>query len=196
MRKRLSGLLAALFICGVLTVSAQTSLSGRTYHNANIMADELNNATKDLDKKMAEARAKAIAQGEKKKGRKLTAEETAKLDKELEENMAKIQAIKKGMKIAITVEFKDDKNAVNKADIKVSDEVLKAAGIGWLKRKAMKAALAVAPKSEKCTYVVKGNMIIMTDRDNEKDTLTLSQDGKYITGKMDKKTAFKLSRTK
>jgi hypothetical protein len=40
-------------------------------------------------------------------------------------------------------------------------------------------------------------MIIMTDQDNDKDTLNLSQDGKYITGKLDKKDRpFKLIRTK
>ena len=38
------------------------------------------------------------------------------------------------------MEFKDKKNMVLKADIKVSDEAMKATGIGWLKRKAMKAA--------------------------------------------------------
>jgi hypothetical protein len=62
----------------------------------------------------------------------------------------------------------------------------------------MKAALAVMPKSHKGTYVVKGNMIIMTDKeDNDKDTMNISQDGKYITGKLDKKDRpFKLTRTK
>ena len=80
---------------------------------------------------------------------------------------------------------------------KISDEALKAAGYGWLKRKAMKTALAVVPKSHKGTYVVKGNMIIMTDTDNDKDTLNISQDGKYIKGKLDKKDKpFKLLRIK
>ena len=41
-------------------------------------------------------------------------------------------------------------------------------------------------------------MIIMTDKeDNDKDTMNISQDGKYITGKLDKKDRpFKLTRTK
>ena len=151
----------------------------------------------ELDKKVAEARTKGIAEAEKKKGRKLTDEEIAKLDAEIKKKMAELEAMKKGMKLAITIEFKDDKNLVMKQDTKISDEALKAAGYGWLKRKAMKAALAVVPKSHKGTYVVKGNMIIMTDTDNDKDTLNISQDGKYITGKLDKKDRpFKLLRIK
>ena len=52
MKRRLFGLLTALWMLGVLTISAQTSLAGRTYHHPNIMADMMNDATKDLDKKM------------------------------------------------------------------------------------------------------------------------------------------------
>ena len=79
---------------------------------------------------------------------------------------------------------------------RVCDEAMKAAGLGWLQRKAMKAALAVAPSSEKGTYVVKGQQVIMTDSNGEKDTLMLSQDGQYLSGKMDKDTPFKLKRKK
>ena len=197
MKRQFLTLLAMLLLGGLLTASAQTNMAGRTYHNPNIIADMMNDATKDLDKKVAEARTKGIAEAEKKKGRKLTGEEIAKLDAEIKKKMAELEAMKKGMKLAITIEFKDDKNLVMKQDTKISDEALKAAGYGWLKRKAMKAALAVVPKSHKGTYVVKGNMIIMTDTDNDKDTLNISQDGKYITGKLDKKDRpFKLIRTK
>ena len=197
MKRVFLGLLVALLVTASMTVSAQTGLAGRTYHNPNIIADMMNDATKDLDKKVAEARTKGIAEAEKKKGRKLTDEEIAKLDAEIKKKMAELEAMKKGMKLAITIEFKDDKNLVMKQDTKISDEALKAAGYGWLKRKAMKAALAVVPKSHKGTYVVKGNMIIMTDTDNDKDTLNISQDGKYITGKLDKKDRpFKLLRIK
>ena len=196
MKRRLFGLLTALWMLGVLTISAQTSLAGRTYHHPNIMADMMNEATKDLDKKVAEARTKAIAEGEKKKGRKLTAEELAKLDAEIKKKMDMMEAVKKGMKMAVTVEFKDQKKVVMKQDTKISDDALKAAGIGWFKRKALKVALAVAPSSEKATYIVKDSMVIMTDKDNEKDTLFLSQDGKYLKGRMDKKMTFKLTRIK
>ena len=196
MKRRLLVLFSALFINSMMVVNAQTSLAGRTYHHPNIMADELNNAAKDLDKNAAEARKKAIAEGEKKKGRKLSADELAKIDKDIKEKKAQFAAIRKGMKTAITIEFIDDKKIVVKPDIKISDDALKAAGIGWLKRKAMKAALAVAPSSEKGTYIVKGNMVIMTDSSNEKDTMTISNDGKYLMGKFDEKTPFKLTRTK
>lgn len=37
---------------------------------------------------------------------------------------------------------------------------------------------------------------IMTDKDNEKDTLYVSRDGKYLKGRMDKKMSFKLTRIK
>ncbi len=196
MKKRVLVFFSALFISSLLVTNAQTSLAGRSYHHPNIMADAMKDATKDLDKKIAEAKKKAIAVGEKKKGRKLTAEETAKIDKVLKEKVEEVNAIKKGMKTAITIEFIDDKKIVLKPDIKINDDALKAAGMGWLKRKALKAALALAPKSEKGTYIVKGDMIIMTDSNNEKDTMTISKDGKFLYGKFDEKTPFKLTRTK
>lgn len=198
MKRQFLTLLAMLLLSGLLTANAQTNMAGRTYHNPNIIADMMNDVTKDLDKKVAEARTKGIAEAEKKKGRKLTDEEIAKLDAEIKKKTAELEVVKKGMKLAITIEFKDDKNLVMKQDTKISDEALKMAGYGWVKRKAMKAALAVMPKSHKGTYVVKGNMIIMTDKeDNDKDTMNISQDGKYITGKLDKKDRpFKLTRTK
>ena len=197
MKRQFLTLLAMLLLSGLLTANAQTNMAGRTYHNANIFGDMIQEAAKDINKEIPKLKKEALAEFEKKKGRKMTAEEEAKLDAEIKKKMAELEAMKKGMKLAITIEFKDDKNLVMKQDTKISDEALKAAGYGWLKRKAMKTALAVVPKSHKGTYVVKGNMIIMTDTDNDKDTLNLSQDGKYITGKLDKKDRpFKLIRTK
>lgn len=196
MKRRLLLFLSVLFVSSFFVVNAQTSLAGHRYHHPNIMVDAMNDATKDMDKKVAEAKKKAISEGEKKKGRKLTADEIAKIDKELKERVEQINAMKKGMKTALTIEFVDNKNLVIRPDIKIDDAALKAAGMGWLKRKALKAALALAPKSEKGTYIVKGNMVIMTDSNNEKDTMTISQDGKYLTGKFDAKTPFKLTRTK
>jgi len=196
MKRRFFGLLMALWTVGLLSVSAQTSLAGRTYHHPNVLAGMMNEATKDVDKKVAEARGKFIAKAEKKKGRKLTDEEVAKLDAEIKKKLADMEIMKKGMKMAITVEFKDDKNVVLKQDTKVSDAALKAAGYGWLKRKAMKAALAVAPSSQKGTYIVKDNMVIMADKDNEKDTMFISQDGKVLTIKEEKGKIFKLTRIK
>ena len=188
------GLVALLLIGCTTTIWGQTNLAGRTYYHANIMADELNKAMKDLNKD--DARKKAIAKEETKKGRKLTAAETAEVDKKVEKALAAANALKKGMKTAVTVEFKDEKKMVLKADIKISDEALKAAGMNWLKHKAMKAAIAVAPSSQKGTYVVKGQQVIMTDSDGERDTMMLSQDGQYLSGKLNAKASFKLKRTK
>lgn len=49
-------LLTALLVFSTVGVNAQTGLAGRTYYNANIMAETMNNPTQDMDKKMAERR--------------------------------------------------------------------------------------------------------------------------------------------
>ena len=187
-------ILVVVAMMTMMTVNAQ-SLAGRTYHNANILAGELNKKLKEVDQKIPEIKAKKYAEFEKKNGHKPTATEKTKLDKEVNDAVAQAKALAKGMTTAITVDFKTDKNAVMKADMKVSDDAMKAAGIGWLKRKAMKAALAVAPSSSKATYVVKGDLVILDDGE-EKDTLRLSSDGKYLYGKFEKDINFKLTRTK
>ena len=43
-------------------------------------------------------------------------------------------------------------------------------------------------------YSVKDNLIICGDG-SDRDTLTISSDGKFLYGKMDEKTKFKLTRT-
>jgi len=196
MKRRLLGLTAVLLIGCTTTVWGQTNLAGRTYHHPNIMADKLNEAMKDLNADKEEIRQKAIAKEEKKKGRKLTDAEQAEVDKDVEKALVTANAIKKGMKTAVTIEFKDEEKMLVKADMKISDDAMKAAGIGWLKRKAIKAALAIVPSSQKGTYVVKGQQIIMTDDEGERDTMLLSQDGQYVSGKLDAKTPFKLKRIK
>jgi len=183
-----------LVICGT-RVMAQANLAGRTYYNANIMAEEMNKLTKDADKEMAKAKAEAIAKFEKEKGRKPNEAEMAEIDKKMEEARQMLEAIRNGMSTKITLEFRTEKDAVMRADMKISDEALKAAGVGWAKRKMMKAALAMAPSTMKATYTMKGNLVIMTE-DGEQDTLRLSDDGKYLYGKFDKTTNFKLTRTK
>ena len=184
----------AVLVCNT-SMLAQTNLAGRVYYNANILADEMNKMTHDVEQDVAKGRAKIYAKFEQKKGRKPTEAEKAKLEAELQKALATARAIKKGMTTKITVEFKNDKEVVMDADVKISDEAMKLAGISWIKRKAFKAALAMAPSKNKCTYVVNGNQIIFDDG-SEKDTLRLSDDGKYLYGKFDKKTNFKLIRTK
>ena len=186
---------AVLMIAFTLPTMAQTNLVGRVYKNDNIMKKELDEATKDLDKKLATAKAEAIAKAEKKKGSKLNAAEKAELDKRIKEAQEQLLAIKKGMKTSIIVTFKTAEKVVMSVDMSLSDDAMKAAGIGWLKRKAMKAAMAVVPSSQKMSYVVKGDLIICSDG-KEKDTLRLSKDGQQIFGKIDEKTPFTLKRTK
>lgn len=187
-------MLVVVAMMTMMTVNAQ-SLTGRTYYNANILAGEMDKKIKEVEQKIPQIKAEGYAKFEKKNGRQPTAAEKAKLEKEVNEAVAQAKALAKGMTTAITVEFKTAKDAVMKADIKISEDALKAAGIGWLKRKALKAALAVAPSSDKVTYVVKGDLIIVDDGE-EKDTLRLSSDGRYLYGKFEKDVNFKLTRTR
>lgn len=181
----------ALLLLAAVGAQAQTSLVGRVYHHPNILADTMKELTADANKDMKKDVDKAIKKAEEQKGRKLTAEELAELNKKVEEAQKMLKALKEGMKTAVTITFKDEKTMVMKADMKIDDEVMKKAGIPWAKRKMMKVAMAVAP-SEKASYERKGNLIIVKD-DNEVDTLRLSDDGKYLSGKMDKDTPFRLT---
>lgn len=184
----------ALLLLAAVGAQAQTSLVGRVYHHPNILTDELNKLTTEANKDMKKDVDKAIKKAEEKKGRKLTTEELAEINKEVEEAQKMLKALKEGMKTAVTITFKDEKTMVMKADMKIDDEVMKKAGIPWAKRKMMKVAMAVAP-SEKASYERKGNLIIVKD-DKEVDTLRLSDDGKYLSGKMDKDTPFRLTLVK
>ena len=176
------------------SVFAQKDLTGREYYNPNILAAEMNDLVKDADAQLAKTRAEAIAKGEKKLGRKLNQQELAVIDKKIKEGQEMMKAMKKGMKTAVTVTFKSDKELVMKADMKMDEDVMKAAGIGWAKRKLLKAAMAVMP-AQKGKYVVKGNTIYIDEGGNDRDTLYLSNDGKQLYGKMDNKK-FTLNRTK
>ena len=174
------------------SASAQTSLNGRVYHHPNIMEKVME---ADLDKEIAEARAKAIAKKEKEKGRKLTQKETAELDKAIAEAKKQAEAAKKALTVAITIEFTSATDVVRKQNTKVDDDALKNMGVGWIKRKALKASLALAPDSHKAKYEVKGNKVIVIDG-KERDTLMLSNDGKTLSGLFDKNTKYTLKRTK
>ena len=175
---------------------AQTSLVGREYHNANIFSGKF----RDFDKMVEKTRTEAIAKAEKEKGRKLNADEMKKLDEQMKEARARMKIMKEGTVLAMTITFKDAKKASVKARMKVSDEVLKEAGYGWVKRKAMKAAMAIMP-AQTATYTVKGNLVILRDEDNETDTLRLSADGKHLNGffggkDKDNSLSYSLTRTK
>ena len=193
--------MVAVAMMTAINALAQTSLAGRTYYNANILAGEFDKMMAEMDQKLDSLRIRAYAKDKEKKGRELTAEEKAEVEKKVQEAQAMMIAIKKGMKTAVTVDFKTENKAVMKMDMSISDDALKAAGVGWLKRKALKAALALAPSTEKATYEVKGNLVIMKDSDGELDTLHLSPDGKKLSGIMEeggmgkKPTKFTLTRT-
>lgn len=190
MKKRV--IIGTLFLLLVVGAKAQTNLAGRVYANPNILAGVLDEAVKKVN--IEEAKAEAIAKAEKDKGRQLTDKEKAELDKQTEEAMQMIEAMKEGMVTAISVEFKSETEVVSRTKMKIDEEVLKKAGVSWLKRKALKAAIAMAPESEKGTYIVKDNLIII-DPDDKPDTLRLSSDGRQIFGKMDDKTNFTLTLT-
>ena len=187
MKKNLiMGVLAAgLMLCGSLNSSAQTSLVGRVYQNPNIMDGIMNSALKEVNTKSDSVRKEAIAKKEKELGRKMKAEELAELDKELKDAMEKAKVASKAVKTAITFTFQDETNAVMNMKMSIDEEALKLIGVSWAKRKAMKAALAIAPENQKCTYVREGNMIITSD-DKDKDTLMLSDDGTKLYGAMEK----------
>ena len=185
-------IIGVLFLLLVVGAKAQTNLTGRVYANPNILAGVLDEAVKKVN--IEEAKAEAIAKAEKDKGRQLTDKEKAELDKQTEEAMQMIEAMKEGMVTAISVEFKSETEVVSRTKMKIDEEVLKKAGISWLKRKALKAAIAMAPESEKGTYIVKDDLIII-DPDDKPDTLRLSSDGRQIFGKMDDKTNFTLTLT-
>lgn len=187
-------LLVAVVVMTALEVQAQ-SLAGRKYYNANIIASLMDEAMENMEQKLDSAKHAALVKAEQKKGRQLTAAEKAEVEEKAKEAQQMMIAVRKGMSTAITVEFTTEKNATMKVKMKVSDDVLKAAGIPWLKRKAMKAALAVAPSTMKATYEVKGNLVILND-DGELDTLRLSADRKQLHGTFDKKTPFTLTLTK
>ena len=172
---------------------AQTSLVGRVYYHPNIMADEMKNMQNEVDSKLDETIKEEMAKAEKKKGRPLTAEEKTEVKKKVEEARKVAEALMKSTKTAITVTFKTENELSMQMKMQVDDEALKNAGISWAKRKALKAAIALLPSSQKMKYSVKDNLIICSDG-SDKDTLTISADGKFLYGKMNEKTKFKLTR--
>ena len=177
-----------------VNILAQTNLSGRVYYHANIMEEEMKELTKGLDKDLKEAKAKAIEKAEKEKGKKLTEAELAEIERKVDEAQKMAQALKRGMKTSVTVTFKDEQHVVVDMGMKIDDNALKAAGLSWAKRKMIKLATKVMP-SQKGTYTVDGNQVFIDDGE-ELDTMRLSDDGKYLYGKMDDKKKFRLTRTK
>ena len=188
-------MMVAVALMTALSAEAQTSLVGREYHNPNIMSD----IYKDIDRQVADMKAKALMKMEKKKGRKLTEAEMKEFKELIGKEESKLRAMKNGTSMAMTVTFKNDKTAVVKAKMKMTDEAMKAADIGWLKRKALKAAMAVMPAID-MPYIIKGNMVILQDEE-ENDTLYISADRNSLSGiyrgkKKSENIHYTLARTK
>ena len=184
----------ALLLSGSASMTAQTNLTGRVYHSDNIVTDFLDENDDGLEARMNEMEPKALAKAEKEKGRPLTEKEKAKVKKEVSEAKAKAAAAQNAVKIAITVEFNSSTQVVMRHKTTVDEAALKAVGVNWLKRKALKAAIAMAPESETDNYEVKGDMVLVGDG-KDRDTLRLSTDGKTLSGRDGKKN-FKLKRIK
>ena len=185
----------AVAMMTALGADAQTSLVGREYHNPNIMSD----IYKDIERQVADMKAKALVKIEEKKGRKLTEAEMKEFKELIGKEESKLRAMKNGTSMSMTVTFKNDKTAVVKAKMKMTDEAMKAADIGWLKRKALKAAMAVMPAAD-MPYIIKGNMVILQDEE-ENDTLYISADRNSLSGiyrgkKKSENIHYTLARTK
>lgn len=191
MKKLLISCIAALVS---LTVAAQTNLTGRIYTNSNIMADAFEKEMAGVELKIDSMRNVMYTEFEKKKGRKMNESERKEAEARIAETKKMMEAVKKGVKTSISFEFKDTKNVLMRCKMSVDDNALKLAGIPWAKRKLMKAAMTIAPSTEKATYRQHGNTIIIDDEEDA-DTLRLSNDGKYIYGTFEKNVKYKLTRT-
>lgn len=125
---------------------------------------------------------------------KMNESERKEAEAKIAETKKMMEAVKKGVRTSITFEFKDTKNVLMRCKMSVDDNALKLAGIPWAKRKLMKAAMAIAPSTDKANYRQHGNTIIIDD-EGDADTLRLSNDGKYIYGTFEKNVKHKLTRT-
>lgn len=173
-----------LAFCATASTFAQNGLAGREYYNANILADKMDKIVNMPPKELQEAKEKYVAEQEEKKGRKFNAKERAAAEKDFDEQMAGAVNMLKGMKTAVTMEFTTATQGVTKVKITLDEAALKMAGVPWIQRKAMKAAIATVPESEKFDYTLQGDMVILKDK-QESDTMRISSDGKTLTGKMD-----------
>ena len=191
-------LLSVAAIMVTMNAAAQTSLTGRVYHHPNIMASMFSGHI-DIDKEIAEAKKKGIAEREKKKGRKLTQDEIAELDKDIAQKTSeikqKVKELENAIVMSMTIEFTSATDAVIKMNGMVKDKTLKKFDVGWLKRKAIKMYVSSAPELQKVKYEIQGNKVILIDG-KERDTLTLSTDGKTLSGVYDKDTKYTLKQTK
>ena len=170
-------MMAAVAMMTAISVQAQ-SFAGRIYQNPYINAAENEAKVK-----------KDIANTEKKKGRKLTDEERARLTE-------KVRLVRGSIKTQATAQFISNTQMTLKISTTFDEEALKKADIGWLQRKALKAAASASPSlNVKYNYTVLGNLVIARDG-SDTDTLRLSADGRQLSASYDKDTKFTMTRTK
>ena len=87
--------LVAVVMMSAMGALAQTNLVGRTYYNANVLADEFDKMMADMDQKLDSVRLESYAKAKKKKGRELTDEEKAEVEKQVKQAQDVMIAIKK-----------------------------------------------------------------------------------------------------
>ena len=181
-----------LVVCSVATFG-QGGLKGRVYYSGDIIAEKLDAAVKEIEQNRPQLRAEAICKLEEKKGRKLNAAEMGAIDSELDEKLEKAKLKRASTSMSLTITFTRDNELAMKPNEKIDDEVLKQAGLNWIKRKSLMVTSMMTTKSNKVTFFRKGNQIIT--KAETPDTLQISEDGKFIYGKFDG-IPFMLTRTK
>ena len=170
-------LMAVVAMMTAISAQAQ-SFAGRIYQNPYINAAENEAKVK-----------KDVANTEKKKGRKLTDEERARLTE-------KLRLVRGSIKTQATAQFISATQMTLKISTTFDEEALKKADVPWAKRKALKVAASASPSlSIKYDYTVQGNLIIARDG-SDIDTLRLSADGRQLSASYDKDTKFTMTRTK
>ena len=181
-----------LLVCSISTF-AQGGLKGREYYSSDIIAEKLDAAVKEIEQNRQQLRAEAIAKLEEKKGRKLTDAETESIDLQLDEELEKAKLQKASTTMSLTITFTRDNELSIKPQKKIDEEVLKQAGLNWIKRKSMVVTTVLPTKSNKITFFRKGNLIIT--KTETPDTLQMSEDSKFLYGKFND-IPFSLPRTK
>ena len=76
-------LMFVVAVMAAMSALAQTNMVGRTYSNANILAGEFDKMVAEVDQKLDSVRIAAYAKAKQKKGRELTAEEKAEVEKQV-----------------------------------------------------------------------------------------------------------------
>ena len=195
-QKRIWALAAVFCFCGSLQHAlAQTDLTGSVYENPDIMGEEMKKLVATIDSRIDSIRMDAIEKKEKEAGRKLTPNEMAQLEEQIQEAQKMMIVMQKAMKTSVSVEFTSAKDVIMRVHMEINDDALKKGGVSWMRRKAMKAALSMMPEKQKATYEVMGDLIITFDG-SERDTMRISKDRKFLYGKLDERQKFTLTRKK